>query len=158
MTTMSFREAKSGERACLVLGGDITEEADFAPLLASALTPLVLDLVEVGRINSSGVREWLSFVREIAAAGRPLVLLRCAPAMVHQANMITNFLGGAEVHSVLAPYSCAACDYDHLEEIPTARNEAAPPNIAEQRPCPRCGEIMEFSDLSSHYLAFLNAR
>jgi ABC-type transporter Mla MlaB component len=155
---MVLREGTIGERACLVLGGDITEEADFAPLLASPLSPLLLDLVDVGRINSSGVREWLSFVREIAATGRRLVLLRCAPAMVQQANMITNFLGAAEVRSLLAPYYCAPCDYDHREEISTAGKEETPLKIAEAVPCPRCGRMMEFSDLASEYLAFLNAR
>ncbi|MBK8012107.1 MAG: hypothetical protein IPK13_12225 [Deltaproteobacteria bacterium] len=155
MGGMFLKESRVGERACLALSGDITEKADFSPLLASSLSPLVVDLLDIGRINSSGVREWLSFVRKLSAEGRQLVLLRCSPAIVQQANMITNFLGNAEVHSTLAPYYCPSCDHDHFEEISTQGVDQQTPQLADQIPCPHCGQMMEFSDLSSDYFAFL---
>ncbi|MCB9652841.1 MAG: STAS domain-containing protein [Deltaproteobacteria bacterium] len=152
---MHFKENLVGGHACLTLSGDITEKADFAPILQSDLSPVVLDLLDIGRINSSGVREWIAFVRRLAASGRRLVLLRCSPAIVQQANMITNFLGDAEVRSTLAPYYCASCDFDHLEEIATEHQTKCPPHLEEELPCPKCGEMMEFSDLSADYFAFL---
>src|SRR5688572_23269192 len=88
----------------VVLSGEITEDADFSPLLLPT-KKLVIDLSQVTRINSSGLREWIEFVRSSNRAEVQLVLERCAPIVVTQLNMIWNFAGkDGQVRSVYAPY------------------------------------------------------
>ena len=48
------------------LVGEISENCDFAQLLGECgSTDVILDLAEVRRINSCGVREWINFVRAL---------------------------------------------------------------------------------------------
>jgi hypothetical protein len=134
------------------LAGEITEESDFAPLVQSLPSASTLDLAEVRRINSCGVREWLNFVTALSKAGKQIVLERCSVPMVAQMNMITNFRGEARVVSIFAPYHCPSCDEDHDKLIDLAGNNE--PELEGAVPCPKCGEGMEFDELPESYLAF----
>src|SRR5262249_15153540 len=118
--SLTWKQGQGGER--FELAGEITEESDFAPLGQSLPSASTLDLAEVRRINSCGVREWLNFVTALSKAGKQIVLERCSVPMVAQMNMITNFRGDARVASIFAPYHCPSCDEDHDELINLAQN------------------------------------
>lgn len=133
------------------LFGDITEDSDFSQLLTAQGGTLSLDLAEVRRINSTGVREWIKFVNGLIRSGKQLVLERCSVAIVQQLNMISNFRGNGEVLSILAPYYCGSCDSNHLHLIDLTQGE---PILAPSMPCPRCKADMEFDDMPESYLAF----
>jgi anti-anti-sigma regulatory factor len=158
MAAMTLKDGSVHGLLCTAVSGEITERADFSSLLAGTAATLVLDLGDVTRINSSGVRSWLGFVRQLEARGRRIVIERCAPSIVHQANLISDFLGRAEVRSALAPYFCARCNKDHLEEIENPRSFSSSGAVAEELPCPTCGAAMEFADLAREYLAFARDR
>ncbi len=89
----------------LHLAGRIDENADLAALVSQIPADGVhIDLSELTRINSIGVREWMDF---LAALGeRPVVLERCAPVFVDQMNAIANFAGSTQVESVMAAFEC----------------------------------------------------
>jgi hypothetical protein len=97
--TWAFRDAR------LHLAGRIDENADLAALSSEIpAAGATLDLSELTRINSIGVREWMDFVA--AAGDRPLTLERCAPVFVDQLNAIANFAGAAKIASVMAAFEC----------------------------------------------------
>ena len=51
----------------------------------------VIDLGEVERINSCGVRDWVNWLGKIETAKTDVVLVECSPAIVAQINLVNNF-------------------------------------------------------------------
>jgi hypothetical protein len=136
------------------LAGEITEAADFSPLLAEPTRRVVLDLEGIKRINSAGVRQWILFMANLTKSGAHVVLERCSVPFVHQLNMVTTFRGGAEIRSVAVPYSCAPCG---LEATGIVSPTPDAPITVPVKPCPECGKAMEFDDLPGVYFAFHKA-
>ncbi|NOU28236.1 MAG: hypothetical protein HOO96_10070, partial [Polyangiaceae bacterium] len=118
---------------------------------------VVIDLAEVERVTSYGVREWLSML----AAARKVerwVLARCSEAVVNQLSMIRKFSGNGLVASFYAPYSCGRCGngFERLFDI-----EGDAVSIAQGLPptcvCPLCGGEGRFDDDASTYFAFASS-
>jgi anti-anti-sigma regulatory factor len=126
---------------------------------------LVLDLAEVKRINSCGVRDWVNWLSDLHAKGKTVILTRCSPCIVTQLNLVNNFVGSAMVRSFFAPYYCASCDLEVLcllqvEDFAGQAQPRAPrpgdprtPNVQCPRHTPQCD--LEFDDIEEAYFAFL---
>lgn len=126
---------------------------------------LVLDLAEVKRINSCGVRDWVNWLSDLHAKGKTVILTRCSPCIVTQLNLVNNFVGRAMVRSFFAPYYCAHCDLEVLcllqvEDFAGQAQPRAPrpgdprtPNVECPRRTPQCD--LEFDDIEEAYFAFL---
>lgn len=128
--------------------------------LADAISDLprdvdvIIDLSGVERINSFGVREWISFLRLFEGRGGALVLEGCSLPIVAQMAVVQNFLGPARVRSFYAPYLCRGCKAESVELIEVAdlgRDRKLPP-----RRC-RCGGTSEL-DAFDTFTAFLGER
>jgi len=133
----------------IALAGNLDEGADFSSV-KQLPGSLVLDLGEIGRVNSLGVRNWIHFVRDYEAAGAALTFERCAPMMVQQMSMITNFMGTrSHVKSLLAPYVCMSCHHELLDLVEIA--QGAPIAVQQTRPCPKCNATMELDELLETY-------
>jgi anti-anti-sigma regulatory factor len=136
--------------------GEVDEHADFRSLLDRLSGSVTFELAELRRLNSSGVREWVNFVRDLEPAVTDLTLSSCSPAIVTQLNMIANFRGPAHVRSFLAPYTCTACGQEEEKlldvkaHFPSRRFGDLPAFR-----CDRCSGPMDFDDLPERYLAFL---
>ena len=148
-----FLETRGELSAWLV--GDISELLTPEPLFSKAVAAgqVTLDLSRVNRISSAGVREWISLLKNLQAAGVRVRLVNLAVVVVSQLNMISNFAAGASVGSVQAPFFCEACDRHETKLFlvdPTL--EAA---VAATYPCSGCGKRLEFDDLPERFLAFL---
>jgi anti-anti-sigma regulatory factor len=142
----------------LRLRGIIDEDnslGNLVPRLTGEL--LVVDLAEVERINSCGVRDWVNWVDAVAEKERKVVLIRCSPAIVTQINMVTNFADRAVVHSFFAPYYCEDCDRELQKLIETETLLGQSPVRAPSFRCSDCGGALEFDDLEESYFAFTNA-
>src|SRR2546430_1170150 len=113
MESFSWKIEDQNGEARVVLSGAITENSDFSKVLAQTPPKVTIDLEHVDRINSCGVREWINFVNDLGKGGKRFALDRCSPAIVNQLNLISNFRGGGEVRSVLAPYFCSKCNREH---------------------------------------------
>lgn len=150
---MKFRVEEQDQTTKVHVSGEITEESDFGPVLEMARPNVVVDLGDVTRINSCGVREWLNFVSAIRATERQLTLERCAPVIVTQLNTIYNFTGGGAVLSVFGPFYCPDCDSEenHLIDLTASSIE-----LPKQLPCPKCGGEMEFEEIHEEYLGFFD--
>ena len=70
----------------------------------------LINLAGIERINSKGVRDWISWLSSLHDKGTRPVLIACSPAVVDQLNRIKNFAGNAVVKSFQLPYSCATCN------------------------------------------------
>ena len=104
-----------GRLTCLKLAGTIDESFDGKRLAATVdAATLVLDVGEIRKISSFGIREWVDFIGAIAARGVAIYLVECAPKVVDQLNMVANFAGSGRVYSFYLPYHCDYCDRDDL--------------------------------------------
>jgi hypothetical protein len=162
-TPLTWRIEQRSGATLVVFSGEIDENADFGDLEERLTGNVIFHLGGIRRINSCGVREWVSFVRVLSrrggqaqAQGVSLVFIACSPVIVTQLNTIYNFRGGAKIVSFLAPYLCDRCSHEEeiLLEVAThfAGRARRPPEFA----CPACGGEMELDDLPERYLSFLN--
>ena len=135
------------------LAGVIDEAADLSPLATLGRRPLVIDLHGVQRINSSGVRTWIDFVRGLPAEV-PLSFVRCPPAIVDQCNMVIGFLGHGRMESFYAPLACSDCD-EQVDQLYVTAAVKAAGGVLPPAPCPRCRRPMTFDDLAEQYLLFV---
>lgn len=155
MTTgLKWAVDQHGEITTARLIGSVDEDADLDSLYAQLKTSknLNLDLSEVERINSCGVRAWVNFMRSLEAIAT-VSLKNCSPVIVNQANMISNFVGAARILSVQAPYLCESCD--HTENVLLDVASGSQP-VLDDKKCPNCGEMMIFDDVEDTYFSFLS--
>jgi ABC-type transporter Mla MlaB component len=151
---LNWQVARKEGNTTVVFSGDLDETVDFAELRRGLSGAVVFDLGDIRRIDSAGVREWISFMRELPAV-EPLVFTRCSPSFVTQLNLIFNFHGHAKIESFLAPYVCMSCDREEeklldVSDFPDGHGETMP-DFA----CTKCKQPMEFDDLPSRYTFFL---
>src|ERR1043166_1845584 len=116
------------------LAGVIDEDNELADLADKIPTgTAVIDLGEIERINSCGVRDWVNWLSRIEKGGARAVLVECSPAIVAQINLVNNFTGAGVVKSFFAPYFCPACDLEKGLLVEAAELGPAPPNAPPPR-------------------------
>lgn len=139
--------------AMVHVDGEITDDAMFPKVDATAHLVRV-NLKALRRINSAGVRQWLSFVSTLSPQAK-IIFEQCPAVFISQVNMIKGFLGTGSISSVIAPYYCAACA--EPREIEFSREQLTGiRDVAPERPCPSCKSAMEFDDVPEIYFAFMS--
>jgi hypothetical protein len=147
-----FHAEKQGDQARIVVKGDVTDDTDLAPMIAGLKGKAVVDLGELLRMNSVGVRQWVRFVHGIPADLK-VSLERCPVFFLKQVTMIGNFLGPVHVASAHLPYVCTKCDATRNELHVAADLDAqAPPAPAT---CTACSGAMELDESEDVYAAFV---
>lgn len=140
----------------LKLKGILDEDNLLSDLLTQIQGRLLLiDMAEIERINSCGVRDWVNWLNQIQALGITVMLLRCSPVVVSQANMVTNFAADAFIHSFYAPYVHPDTGDEQsvllfTEEVRKTKPIRAPKIENEN------GEELEFDEFEESYFAFIN--
>src|SRR5688572_12482336 len=80
--------------AYVKLGGVIDEDNELTDLTERIPSGMVvIDLGEIERINSCGVRDWVNWLTRIEKQQARVVLVECSPAIVAQINLVNNFTG-----------------------------------------------------------------
>ena len=115
---------------------------------------VVIDLGEVERINSCGVRDWVNWLGKLETKGTDVVLVECSPAIVAQINLVNNFTGNGMVKSFYVPYFCPECDEEKVLLCETA-DMGPPPHEPPICRCDECDLVMDFDDMPDSYFAFL---
>lgn len=138
------------------LAGVIDEDNELADLTdrIPGGTALI-DLGEVERINSCGVRDWVNWLGKIERNGAKVVLVECSPAIVAQINLVNNFTGGGVVKSFFAPFFCPNCDREKVLLVEAAEM-GPPPHKSPTCRCDECDGVMDFDDMEDSYFAFLS--
>lgn len=154
LNALSWTIETVDQTARVALKGEFSEASDFRPLLGVLPKVVTFDLGGIERVNSCGVREWVSFVGALEQAQTTLVLENCAVCVVGQLNLISNFRGNATVRSAFAPWYCPKCELHHerLIELGPGAVDALREAVA----CPKCGLPMDFEDLPDSYFEFLS--
>lgn len=139
----------------ITIRGVIDEDNSMARL-SSRITGslLVLDLAEVERINSCGVRDWVNWLHNVSATGIQIVMIRCSPAIINQVNMVTNFIGDAVIHSFFAPYFNPETEEEKSVLLFTKDVIGQSPVRAPEVRCEETGYLLEFDDFEESYFAF----
>ena len=147
-----------GAITCLKLAGTIDEAFDGKRLAATVKGgTLVLDVGEVKKISSFGIREWVDFVGSAGERVDALIFVECSPKIVDQLNMVMNFAGKGRVFSFYAPYRCDYCDVDKRVLLQVDRDHdgiraAKPP----ERPCETCGNPCYFDEDATTFFSYLS--
>lgn len=141
-----------GGKQLLQLSGVIDENADLRAI-AEIRVPAEINLKEIRRINSFGVRAWIDHIRQIPK-DVPVLFIECPPPVIDQCNMVTGFLGHGVLKSFYAPMLCEECDEAQNELFETDKCRANGGKLP-ATPCPRCGRDMEVDDLEEQYLLFV---
>ena len=153
----SFSRETSEGAVRIFLKGALDERTNLREVFSDLKGPLVtVDLREVTRINSSGVRSWINTMKQVAGAFS-IEYAECSRAVVDQLNMITNFFTSGTIVSFYAPYYCRACDREK-DMLLQAGPLAAAPGGAPEAPrlsCPECGGELVFHEDEEKYFSFL---
>jgi len=147
-----------GNIVCLKFEGNIDEDFEGKKLATTVKAQtLVLDLANIQKISSFGIREWVDFIHAVEKNCQEVVLLECAPKVVDQLNMVANFAGEkGQVFSFYTPYRCDYCDTDSsvLMQVDSdweVIKSMKPP----ERPCGACGEPEYFDEDPTTYFSHI---
>ena len=138
----------------VALSGRLTESFTGAAVGAAMRGVVVIDLANVDRVTSFGVREWLEMMNAARSGVTELYLARLSEAIATQMGMIRSFAGPGKVASFHAPYLCDACGssfrwlIDCERDGDALKNKALPPGK-----CPTCGNEGHLDD-DEGYCAF----
>jgi anti-anti-sigma regulatory factor len=145
-----------GDVSYVKLGGVIDEDNELADLVDKIPTgTAVIDLGEIERINSCGVRDWVNWLSKLETNGTRSVLVECSPAIVAQINLVNNFTGNGVVKSFYVPYFCPECDEEKVLLV-EATDMGPPPHDPPTCRCDECDLVMDFDDMPDSYFAFLS--
>lgn len=138
------------------LGGVIDEDNELGELIDKIPSgTAVIDLGEIERINSCGVRDWVNWLSKLEYNGTRSVLVECSPAIVAQINLVNNFTGNGVVKSFYVPYFCPECDEEKVLLV-EAGDMGPPPHEPPTCRCDECDLVMDFDDMPDSYFAFLS--
>ena len=145
-----------GDVSYVKLGGVIDEDNELGELVDKIPDgTAVIDLGEVERINSCGVRDWVNWLSKLESNGTRSVLVECSPAIVAQINLVNNFTGSGVVKSFYVPYFCPECDEEKVLLV-EASDMGPPPHEPPTCRCDECDLVMDFDDMPDSYFAFLS--
>src|SRR5687767_3149242 len=86
---ISIDKYAEGGTVCLKFAGTIDESFEGKKLASTIKAKtLVLDLADVKKISSFGIREWVDFIKTVGNTAEEIVLIECAPKVVDQLNMV----------------------------------------------------------------------
>jgi anti-anti-sigma regulatory factor len=145
-----------GDVSYVKLGGVIDEDNELGDLVDKIPSgTAVIDLGEIERINSCGVRDWVNWLSKLESNGTRSVLVECSPAIVAQINLVNNFTGNGVVKSFYVPYFCPECDEEKVLLV-EAGDMGPPPHEPPTCRCDECDLVMDFDDMPDSYFAFLS--
>jgi len=145
-----------GDVSVVKLSGVIDEDNELNELVDKIPGgTTVIDLGEIERINSCGVRDWVNWLGKLEKNGSRGVLVECSPAIVAQINLVNNFTGNGMVKSFYVPYFCPECDEEKVLLVEAA-DMGPPPHEPPTCRCDECDLVMDFDDMPDSYFAFLS--
>lgn len=142
----------------LKLSGVVDEDNELGAAAERLTTPkVVIDLSEIERINSCGVRDWVNWLGKVEKGGvEKTVFIHCSPSIVAQINLVSNFTGNGVVQSFYAPYFCPNCEREKVDLVETRDVAGRTPFKAPVCRCDECDGVMDFDDMEDSYFAFLS--
>jgi anti-anti-sigma regulatory factor len=152
-------KVSDGGITLLKLAGTIDEQFEGKKIAGTIKGgTLVLELAEIERISSFGIREWVDFITAVSAKVQSLWFVECAPKVVDQFNMVANFGGTGHLISFYAPYRCDYCDDDRRRLVQVAQEwEELKTGKLPERVCESCGNAEYFDEDPLTFFSFLQS-
>lgn len=154
--------------AMVSMTGVLDEKASLKNIQLGEPRVIIFELSGLRLLNSSGIRTWVHWIRELEAKSpRPIVLFRkCTKPFIDQVNAISGFLPqGATVESFFVPYYCENCGQTQSELFVVGKQfsrATADSEMVVNSPkaihCLACGEKMEMDVMPAKYFSFLQYR
>jgi hypothetical protein len=151
-TALHWQVIPGAERTQISLSGAIDEWADLDALFDD-IPPhsmVAIDLSQVKRISSVGVRVWICFMDKLKAHDMPVQLEGCSVVIVRQMNMISQFRGHGDVRSAYAPYYCPTCNKEQLRLIDLSAEVSA--QLRKTMLCPTCNSSLDLDEEEALYV------
>lgn len=140
------------------LSGEIDEHSDFSGLTKHNSRIVYMDLHDIQRLNSSGVRKWVWAIENMKDS--EIHYINCSIAIVEQLSMVPEFIGKkSSVESFDARYVCEECNSTHIITLVVGYDiEPGLPHYDEgpQKDCPSCKGKLEFDHNPDSYFFFLS--
>ena len=134
--------------------GQIDELADFHDLFVGLTGIVIIDMEEVNRIDSFGIRFWVEAVGK--AKNLQLIYIRCPPTIINNFNMFPAFLGSnAEVRSFYADYYCEECNKEERFLLDVDQDFGGVSDIEAPTYKCECGGDYVLDEDEDEYLIFL---
>ncbi|MDB4968940.1 MAG: Serine/threonine kinase family protein [Myxococcales bacterium] len=148
-----------GNITLLKLAGTIDEQFDGKKIASGVKGGvLILELADIERISSFGIREWVDFITAVSSKVQGLWFVECAPKVVDQFNMVANFGGTGALVSFYAPYRCDYCDDDRRRLVQVAQEwEELRTGKLPERICESCGNAEYFDEDPLTFFSFLQS-
>ncbi len=156
--TAKLKVAKivEGDIQCLRFIGTIDEDFNGADLAEGVKGTLILDLGEVRRISSFGIREWVDFIKAVDEKTHAIYFIECSPKIIDQFNMVGNFGGKGKILSFYAPYRCDYCDDDRRRLVQVDESFELIKNMSlPDVPCDSCGNPEYFDEDPESFFTYL---
>jgi len=148
-----------GDIMCLRFMGTIDEDFNGEEVAAQAKGTLILDLGEVRRISSFGIREWVDFIRAAEKKAHSIYFIECSPKILDQFNMVANFGGSGKILSFYAPYRCDYCDDDRRRLVQVEESYELIKNMSlPDVPCDSCGNPEYFDEDAEAFFTHLQTQ
>ena len=111
---MKVISKQNGNQLTITIKGALNEEAkkSLTELHQSTATEVCFDFERLESINSSGIRDWIQFIRKFEQ-NRNLSYANCPPDLIMTFNNIEADVGSAKVISLYRAYNCADCNSHH---------------------------------------------
>jgi anti-anti-sigma regulatory factor len=145
-----------GDIMCLRFIGTIDEDFNGAEVAEGVKGTLIVDLGEVQRISSFGIREWVDFVKAVEDKTHAIYFIECSPKIIDQFNMVGNFGGQGRILSFYAPYRCDYCDDDRRRLVQVDESHELIQNMnLPDVPCDSCGNPEYFDEDPESFFIYL---
>jgi len=126
-----------------MLSENIDEYMDFKLLDESSSSHLKLDLNQIRRINSIGIKLWSEKLTELQEKGKTITFTQCSEVVTQSCNIWPPFAKGVTMESLEVTFQCESCE-EYVTKMVDGKvsSNSNRPLI----PCPQCGELMDFED------------
>jgi anti-anti-sigma regulatory factor len=145
---------QKGNLLSVRLSGAIEENANFEELIGMPTGELRINVKEVPRINSVGVKAWIKYFQALKGKNVKFTFVECSTALVEQINLISNFTCGGAVESIYVPFSCTGCHGELVGLFKTTDLKKMQFKLPELK-CSKCGGKALFDDIPEEYFSFL---
>lgn len=140
----------------LRLSGAIDETFSQQAMGSDLMGQVILDLGQLERISSFGVRKWIEFVSRLPSGALGLSIIHAPPIIVDQLNLVEGFAGISKVLSILAPYHCNRCNEDRVRLVDVvAEATTILEGRAPEHSCPVCAGPLEFADMPAEFFDYV---
>ncbi|MCX6131737.1 MAG: hypothetical protein NTX25_22090 [Proteobacteria bacterium] len=154
---MSLYEFEWLSDRILKISGTLDENFSIDEELSKAKDEIWIDLKDVARINSCGVREW---IKTVAKSPIKIHYINCSSVIVAQFSMIPEFIGKKGiVESFESRFFCPSCGHEDSLILVVGKDIQAGLETYMESPemkCSVCQEPMECDHNPELYFSFLS--